>query len=65
MVLPLILVFAIIPAACSIVFKNSTPTLIGAFLVCAFLYALLYARLVHFRWTLPRMKPYRAPTREA
>lgn len=65
MVLPLILVFAIIPAACSIVFKNSTPTLIGAFLVCAFLYALLYARLVHFRWTLPRMKPYRAPTRKA
>jgi UDP-N-acetylmuramyl pentapeptide phosphotransferase/UDP-N-acetylglucosamine-1-phosphate transferase len=58
-VFPLIFLFAVIPAALSVVFKGSTPKLMGAFLFCAFLYAFIYARLVHFHWRIPRLRPTR------
>jgi UDP-N-acetylmuramyl pentapeptide phosphotransferase/UDP-N-acetylglucosamine-1-phosphate transferase len=56
-VFPLIFLFAVIPAALSVVFKGSTPKLVCAFLLCALLYAVIYARLVHFHWTLPKLRP--------
>ena len=58
-VFPMILLFAVIPAALAIIFKSSTPKLIASFLLCAFLYASVYARLVHFHWTVPRLRPSR------
>jgi hypothetical protein len=58
-VFPLILLFAMIPAILSVVFKSSTPKLMVAFLFCALLYAFIYARLVHFHWRIPRLRPTR------
>jgi hypothetical protein len=40
----------------AVALKGSTPKLMAAFLFCAVLYALIYARLVHFRWTRPRLR---------
>lgn len=55
-VLPIMLFFALIPAVLSIKFKDSTPKLIFAFLVCSYLYALIYARLIHFKWVRPKLR---------
>ena len=55
LVFPLVFLFAVIPASLAVVLKGSTPQLMGAFLFCALLYALIYARLVHFRWALPKL----------
>ena len=62
-VFPLILPFVLLPASLSVVFKSSTSMLIIAFVFCAFVYALVYARLVHFRWTLPKLRLSRNATR--
>lgn len=58
-VLPMILLYALVPAVLAIVLRRHTVALIVAFLACGYLYALIYARLVHFRWTLPRLRPAR------
>jgi UDP-N-acetylmuramyl pentapeptide phosphotransferase/UDP-N-acetylglucosamine-1-phosphate transferase len=60
-VFPMVLVFAAVPAGLAVVFRNSTPKLMLASLFCALLYALVYARLVHFRWTLPKLRPVKKP----
>ena len=58
-VLPMILLYALVPAVLAIVLRRHTVALIAAFLACGYLYALIYARLVYFRWTLPRLRPAR------
>jgi hypothetical protein len=55
-VLPLILLYASIPAVLAVMLSYSTPKLVLAFVLCAYLYALIYARLVHFSWTLPKLR---------
>ena len=55
-VLPIMLLYALIPAVMSIVFRKSAAMLIISFFVCVFIYALIYARLVHFRWTMPSLR---------
>jgi UDP-N-acetylmuramyl pentapeptide phosphotransferase/UDP-N-acetylglucosamine-1-phosphate transferase len=61
-VFPMILLFAAIPAALAVTFRTSTPLLIVSFVFCALLYALIYARLVHFHWTRPRLRPAQKST---
>ena len=56
-VFPFILLYALLPASLSVAFKDSTPKLILAFAFCALVYSVIYARLVHFRWTLPKLQP--------
>jgi UDP-N-acetylmuramyl pentapeptide phosphotransferase/UDP-N-acetylglucosamine-1-phosphate transferase len=63
MVFPMLLLFASVPAALAILFKNSTPKLMLSFLVCAALYAVIYARLVHFQWTIPKLRPHKRSPR--
>lgn len=55
-VLPLILLYASIPAVLAVMLSDSTPKLVLAFVLCAYLYALIYARLVHFSWALPKLR---------
>jgi UDP-N-acetylmuramyl pentapeptide phosphotransferase/UDP-N-acetylglucosamine-1-phosphate transferase len=55
-VLPLILLYALIPASLAVIFSTSTPKLVFAFVISAYIYALIYARLVHFSWTLPKLR---------
>lgn len=55
-VLPIMLLYALIPAVMSVVFRKSAVMLIISFFVCVFIYALIYARLVHFRWTMPSLR---------
>ncbi len=55
-VLPIILLYAFVPAVLAILLRRNTLALIAAFAACGYLYALIYARLVHFRWTLPRLR---------
>jgi UDP-N-acetylmuramyl pentapeptide phosphotransferase/UDP-N-acetylglucosamine-1-phosphate transferase len=55
-VLPIMLIFALIPAVLAIILRKNTVGLIAAFLFCAMLYALLYARLVNFRWKAPSLR---------
>ncbi len=55
-VLPIMLVYAALPASMAIIFKTNTFALITSFCFCALLYALLYARLVHFSWVWPRLR---------
>ncbi len=59
MVFPMIFLFASVPSCLAVVLKGSTLGLVLAFFGCALLYALLYARLVHFHWTIPRLWPRR------
>jgi ammonia channel protein AmtB len=61
-VFPMILLFAAIPAALAVVFRTSTLLLMASFVFCALLYALVYARLVHFHWTRPRLRPAQKST---
>lgn len=49
---PFAWLYALLPAMFAFAFRDSTPLLIGAFLVCAFVYSALYARLTQFRWCL-------------
>lgn len=56
LVMPLMLVYAVIPAILAVVFRKNTVLLIGAFVLCAAIYALFYARLVHFKWTSPTLR---------
>ncbi len=55
-VTPLILLYALIPATLAVVFRKNTLILISAFVLCALIYSLIYARLVHFKWTLPTLR---------
>ena len=55
-VMPLMLLYAVIPALLAVVFRKDTVILIGAFIVCALLYAIIYARLVHFKWVVPSLR---------
>jgi UDP-N-acetylmuramyl pentapeptide phosphotransferase/UDP-N-acetylglucosamine-1-phosphate transferase len=55
-VMPMMLAYAFIPVALSIFYRKSTLGLILAFVFCALIYAFLYARLIHFRWTLPKVR---------
>lgn len=56
-VFPLMLLYASVPAYCAVRFRADTKSLIVAFVLCAVLYAFVYARLVHFGWTIPRLRP--------
>lgn len=51
---PLLWCFSILPAPFAVLFCHNSGKLILAFLAYAFLYALIYARIVSFRWTWPR-----------
>jgi UDP-N-acetylmuramyl pentapeptide phosphotransferase/UDP-N-acetylglucosamine-1-phosphate transferase len=55
-VMPLMLLYAAIPALFAVVFRKNTVMLIAAFIVCALIYALIYARLVHFKWVVPGVR---------
>lgn len=55
-VFPILFIYAALPASLAIVFKSNTIALVASFCICAFIYALLYARLVHFGWTWPRLR---------
>lgn len=55
-VLPIVLIYAVLPAGLAVVFKTNTVALAVSFCGCAFLYTLIYARLVHFGWTWPRLR---------
>ncbi len=55
-VLPFILVYSLLPATLSVIFRGSTQYLIISFLFCAIVYALIYMRLIYFRWSLPRRR---------
>lgn len=54
-VFPIVLIYASIPATLAVIFKTNTLALIISFGCCAFIYAVLYARLVHFGWAWPRL----------
>ena len=56
-VFPMALLFAAVPAGLAVYFRNNTVALMLAFAFCASLYAVIYARLVHFHWTRPRLRP--------
>ena len=60
-VFPIILLFAVIPSALAVVLRANTLLLIVAFISCAVLYAFIYARLVHFHWTLPKLRARQKP----
>ena len=62
-VFPMIFLFALMPAVLAIVFRKSTLQLIIAFVCCALVYATLYARLIHFNWTMPKLRLKTAGTR--
>ncbi|MEJ7928445.1 glycosyltransferase [Ramlibacter sp. AN1015] len=47
---PIVWGFSSVPAAAAVLWSDSTPILIAAFAACALLYALVYRRLVRFRW---------------
>ena len=51
---PMIWCFALVPATLAVLFRNNTAMLIVSFFLCGLLYATLYARLIYFRWKLPR-----------
>ena len=54
-VMPMMLAYACIPVVLSIWCRKSTLGVMLAFVFCALIYAFLYARLIHFRWTLPKV----------
>lgn len=56
-VFPMVLLFAMVPAGLAVAFRSSTPKLMLSGLFCAALYAFVYARLVHFRWAVPKLRP--------
>ena len=56
-VFPMVLLFAMFPAGLAVAFRSSTPKLMLSGLFCAALYAIVYARLVHFRWAIPKLRP--------
>lgn len=47
---PVVWSLAAAPAACAVLFRDSTLQLMALFLLFALLYAILYGRLVHFAW---------------
>jgi ammonia channel protein AmtB len=55
-VLPMIFVFAVIPSTLAVAFRASTPKLMISFAFSAFIYAMVYARLVHFKWVIPKLR---------
>jgi UDP-N-acetylmuramyl pentapeptide phosphotransferase/UDP-N-acetylglucosamine-1-phosphate transferase len=55
-VMPMMLAYALIPVALSIWLRKSTVELMFAFIFCAILYAIVYARLIHFRWVIPKLR---------
>jgi UDP-N-acetylmuramyl pentapeptide phosphotransferase/UDP-N-acetylglucosamine-1-phosphate transferase len=55
-VMPFMMIYAAIPAVMAIVFRKNTAALICCFFICALLYALIYARLVHFKWVVPTLR---------
>ncbi len=61
-VLPMILLYSLIPVVLAITFRRNTAALIAGFLACGYLYALIYSRLVHFSWTWPKLRPARQGT---
>ena len=54
-VLPMLMVYAAVPCFFAVHYKSSTLKLIEIFILCAFFYVLIYARLVHFSWTWPKL----------
>ncbi len=55
-VCPLMLLYASIPATLALVYRKNTVALIIAFIACGLIYALVYARLVHFKWVIPKLR---------
>lgn len=58
---PFLWAFASIPAILSVLLKGNTVACIFALLGTALLYAYLYARLSHFRWSHPKLRFRRHP----
>ena len=61
-VFPMVLLFAAVPASLAVYFRNNTLALMLSFVFSALLYSLIYARLVHFHWTRPRLRPVQKST---
>lgn len=54
-VMPMLLCYSLLPAALSLIFRQNTSYLVISFLISAFVYALIYSRLVHFHWRMPTL----------
>ena len=55
-VCPVLMLYAVIPAGLSLLYRKNTAYLIVAFIACGLIYALIYARLVHFKWVIPKLR---------
>jgi len=55
-VMPVILIYAALPVLLGLNFRKNTTALMLSFLFCGLVYALVYARLVHFKWTIPKLR---------
>jgi UDP-N-acetylmuramyl pentapeptide phosphotransferase/UDP-N-acetylglucosamine-1-phosphate transferase len=55
-VMPVILIYAVLPVLLGLNFRKNTTALMLSFLFCGLVYALVYARLVHFKWTIPKLR---------
>jgi len=55
-VMPMMLGYTLVPVVLSIWLRKSTFALVLAFVFSALLYAVIYARLIHFRWVIPRLR---------
>ncbi|WP_159078770.1 MraY family glycosyltransferase [Orrella marina] len=61
---PFMWAFACLPALLSILFMSSTIACIAGLLFAALVYAHIYARLSHFRWTPARLRFRSRPSRQ-
>ena len=55
-VMPIMLLYALIPAAFAIIFRKNTMALVICFVICVLVYVLIYARLINFRWAAPSLR---------
>ncbi len=52
LVLPFMMIYAVIPSGLAVLFRTNTLYLALSFLFCALLYAMVYMRLVKFKWVV-------------
>lgn len=55
-VMPIMLLYALIPATLAIIYRKNTIALIICFVISVLIYVLIYARLVNFKWRLPTVR---------
>jgi UDP-N-acetylmuramyl pentapeptide phosphotransferase/UDP-N-acetylglucosamine-1-phosphate transferase len=52
---PVLWIYSLLPAGLAIQFWSQTWALVTAFIFCALVYAVFYARLIYFRWQMPKL----------